>query len=610
MQGASNGSTSPSESTLPRTGPRERLRYYDYIEVGTNRSKSSSGSRRRDLNQTPSESSDTEKTRPKLKIQSFEMAGSLHTTSTFHSEPPPTYEAVLKETEMEMKKFPPGAGSSAGPGEGVQKEGEAEETNREEVSEETSKPQTDSSAVEKPSSPASERSCKTSTSCGSLQRKRKALKPPPRLAIFNWADLLPPPPVEPPPSSLGSPPPSPPFSERSAMTGMTGRTGMSGMSGMSGMTGMSGTTGMSGMTGQSGLTEPTNSSSPKRALKKGDPTANENELESMASKSEKSKKSRSKPKPIPIDLEGITSDIIMQWAESVTNTSGSEDDSSASSPSRISGISSDGSFFTDADFANAVRVAAECGGFNTDAYGLMDSLGIPPPYAAGWKRSNSFSNDNEATLGTAAMYGPRPLRRKWETGSEGDLEYTPPNRVRPRLRRDNEKGPNEVGPVRVHRGAPGELIRHAPGMRAPVPIVPSQPRRPLHRVTRPGGPPGSGSPGILVQPLKKTTTNGVVDPREPVKKKYAIVKKIPQSQEQDKGGGGYNSCSMGSSKSSNTSTSTASTVKSSSFAPSVHEDSDLEGVSSSFILSTSEPFNFLLGAVGRRDVTLIKSSQI
>lgn len=344
------------------------------------------------------------------------------------------------------------------------------------------------------------------------------------------------------------------------------------------MTGMSGMTGQSGLTGKSGLTEPMSTSSPSRRRKKRDGATNDGELESMASKSEKSKKSRSKPKPIPIDLEGITSDIIMQWAESVTNTSGSEDDSSASSPSRISGISSDGSFFTDADFAHAVRVAAECGGFNTDAYGLMDSLGIPPPYAAapGWKRSNSFSNDNEATVGTAAMYGPRPLRKRWETGSEGDLEYTPPNRVRPRLRRDNEKGPNDTGPnpMRTPRGAPGELVRHAPGMRAPVPIVPSQPRRPLHRAARTGGPPGQINPGILVQPLKKTTTISGAEPREPIKKKYAIVKKIPQSQETEKVVG-YNSASMSSSKSS-ASTSTASTVKSSSYAASARGDSEAD----------------------------------
>ena len=85
-----------------------------------------------------------------------------------------------------------------------------------------------------------------------------------------------------------------------------------------------------------------------------------------------------------------------------------------------------------------------------------------------------------------------------------------------------------------------------------------------------------------MQPLKKTTTLGAGDPREPLKKKYAIVKKIPQSQETDKGGG-YNSCSMGSSKSS-ASTSTASTVKSSSYAPSARDDSDAEGVSSRLIV--------------------------
>lgn len=534
----------------------------------------------------------------------------MNTTSTFHSEPPPTYEAVLKETEMEMQKFPLGSAEKAKDEADRKLEEGKDDSSKQDASEARKSPQPD---LERPSSPASERSCKTSTSCGSLQRKRKALKPPPRLAIFNWADLLPPPPSEPPPSSLGSPPPSPPFSERSAMTGMTGRTGMSGMSGMSGMTGMSGmsgmtgmtgmtgrtgmsgvsgvtgmsgasgVTGMSGVTGKSGLTEPHSTSSPRRSHRKGAHTSNDGEHEqgSVAGKSEKSKKSRSKPKPIPIDLEGITSDIIMQWAESVTNTSGSEDDSSCSSPSRISGISSDGSFFTDADFANAVRVAAECGGFNTDAYGLMDSLGIPPPYAANWKRSNSFSNDNEASLGTAAAYGPRPLRKRWETGSEGDLEYTPPVRVRPRVRRDNEKGPNDQGPPRVQKGAPGELIRQIPGMRAPVPIVPSQPRRPLHRVARPGGPPLQANPAMLVQPLKKTTTLGVVDPREPLKKKYAIVKKIPQSQDNERAGG-YQSCSMSSSKSS---TSTASTVKSSSCAPTVNDDSDMEGVRSKYNFS-------------------------
>ena len=56
----------------------------------------------------------------------------------------------------------------------------------------------------------------------------------------------------------------------------------------------------------------------------------------------------------------------MQWADSVTNTSGSDNESPCSSPSRVSGISSDGSFLTDTDFANAVKAAAECGGFNID----------------------------------------------------------------------------------------------------------------------------------------------------------------------------------------------------------------------------------------------------
>ena len=170
--------------------PRERLRYYDYtLDGGPNRTKS----RRRDPNQTPSDTSDTEKTKPKLKIQSFEMAGNLHNTSTFHSEPPPTYEAVLKETEMEMKKYPVGGAKST---DDDRENGEGEKE-LEDVAKETGKTDSpETAALERPSSPGSERSCKTSTSCGSLSRKRKALKPPPRLAIFNWADLLPPPPVD------------------------------------------------------------------------------------------------------------------------------------------------------------------------------------------------------------------------------------------------------------------------------------------------------------------------------------------------------------------------------------------------------------------------------
>ncbi|XP_066910837.1 roundabout homolog 1-like isoform X2 [Clytia hemisphaerica] len=76
------------------------------------------------------------------------------------------------------------------------------------------------------------------------------------------------------------------------------------------------------------------------------------------------KKKKEKAIPPPIHFDGLTSDILLQWAESVTNSSPSS--SGSSSPSRLSGISSEGSLYTDEDFAQAVAAVAECGGFNMD----------------------------------------------------------------------------------------------------------------------------------------------------------------------------------------------------------------------------------------------------
>lgn len=91
------------------------------------------------------------------------------------------------------------------------------------------------------------------------------------------------------------------------------------------------------------------------------------------------KKKKDKAIPPPIDLEGLTSDILLQWAESVTNSSPSS--SGSSSPSRLSGISSEGSIYTDEDFAQAVAAVAECGGFNMDYdYSLPGMPGTQPPY--------------------------------------------------------------------------------------------------------------------------------------------------------------------------------------------------------------------------------------
>lgn len=181
-------------------------------------------------------------------------------------------------------------------------------------------------------------SCSPSSECSnqssSVTARRKGLKPLPRLTIasVNWADMLPPPPSHPPPSSVAtrSPPPSPTATSMCSET-TYGRSHAS-------------------------------SFFPRRSgsVVSGD-------LERATADSVVSGKSRGKSEnKLPFDLAGITSDIIMQWADSVTNTSGSDNESPCSSPSRVSGISSDGSFLTDTDFANAVKAAAECGGFNID----------------------------------------------------------------------------------------------------------------------------------------------------------------------------------------------------------------------------------------------------
>ncbi|KAK3698557.1 hypothetical protein QZH41_014482 [Actinostola sp. cb2023] len=550
---SSIGSRSGSEATLPRAMPQQTS-FLAPTQQFINRKKAntrqdSPAFQQKDPNQTPDDTSITEKTKPKLKIQSFEMAsnGSVPGTTTFHTDPPPTYEAVLKETELEKQL----------------EDGKDEEItkSKEDLAERLKgMPFSGKPVLQPPSPPLSERSCKTTSSCGS--RKRKVFKPPPRLAILNWADLLPPPPSHPPPSSLGSPPPSPPFSLRSGMSGMSGLTGMSGMTGLTGMTGMTGRTGKSSANGIG------DSDLPERFRKRPGPPSSA-VSDSLASaepkphgstKSKSSKHKKPKPKAMPIDLEGITSDIIMQWADSVTNTSGSDDDSSCSSPSRVS---STGSFFTDTDFANAVRAAAECGGFNMETYGLMDSLGYPPPYSGSWKRSNSVSNGSDPSGPTM---NPRPPnnRNKWETGSEGDLEFTPPITVRPRFTRRVQLNDNGAQPIGPSKMAADMGIRKV--ARSPVPIVPSQPRRPVPRAARnPSNSPVPGPGQIVVQPLKKTSALGAdAINRAQVTKKFAIVKKIPQSKDAE-----YNSATLSSSGKS--STSTASTVKTSTMG-----DSDAE----------------------------------
>ena len=72
----SQRSVSGSDRSLAKSQTRESpAQFSPYSEV-TFRNKSSPFTRlKRDYNRTPSESSDTDKTKPKLKIQSFEVSG-------------------------------------------------------------------------------------------------------------------------------------------------------------------------------------------------------------------------------------------------------------------------------------------------------------------------------------------------------------------------------------------------------------------------------------------------------------------------------------------------------------------------------------------------------
>lgn len=211
-------------------------------------------------------------------------------------------------------------------------------------------------------SPGSE----VSNTCSSIAGRRKGLKPPPKLTIasVNWADMLPPPPSHPPPSSVAtrSPPPSPTGTSMCSET-TYGRSHAS-------------------------------SFRPRRSgsVLSGEVTSDVEKAESVRSGKSKGKSENK----LPFDLAGITSDIIMQWADSVTNTSGSGEDSPCSSPDRKSGISSDGSFLTDTDFANAVKAAAECGGFNIDIdlnmYKAVDPISFQP-FAGSLSTYNPESNN-------------------------------------------------------------------------------------------------------------------------------------------------------------------------------------------------------------------------
>ncbi|CAB3986466.1 roundabout homolog 1-like isoform X1 [Paramuricea clavata] len=357
--------------------------------------------------------------------------------------------------------------------------------------------------------PSRQSSCSPGSECSnqgsSIAGRRKGLKPPPRLTIasVNWADMLPPPPSHPPPASVAtrSPPPSPTATSMCSET-TYGRSHAS-------------------------------SFHPRRS---GSAASDFERADSVRSGKSKGKSENK----LPFDLAGITSDIIMQWADSVTNTSGSEDESPCSSPDRKSGISSDGSFLTDTDFANAVKAAAECGGFNIDIdlnmYKAMDPISFQP------------------FAGSLSTYNP-----------ESNSSIKPPSKKTPSKDGDGLRDSSRGRRARSENSRDGNLPsvkENSTYVSTNTPEIKSNGKsRNVNEL------PNTSSTGY-VPALTRTSALGKLEPVKPVKKKYAVVRKLPQTENTPDYN--YPSHSLSSS------TSNASTVRSSSCPPGMLSDEDTE----------------------------------
>ncbi|XP_065055989.1 roundabout homolog 3-like isoform X2 [Rhopilema esculentum] len=205
-----------------------------------------------------------------------------------------------------------------------------------------------------------------------LKRKAKnSLKPFPKLEVLNWADY--PATASKPGSSAGSPPSSPKTSA-SALSDNNGSRATSRAS-QGSMTSLN----KYPYTGRSGHAPSVSSRrmSQSSSMMSSELYQSEMEPSVYSDAASEKKKPKSKALPPPIDLDGLTSDILLQWAESVTNSSPSS--SGSSSPSRMSAVSSDGSFLTDEDFAQAVAAVVECGGFMDFDYSLSNMPGLQAP---------------------------------------------------------------------------------------------------------------------------------------------------------------------------------------------------------------------------------------
>ena len=206
-----------------------------------------------------------------------------------------------------------------------------------------------------------------------LRRKAKnSFKPLPKLEVLNWADY----PAA--PSKPGSSADSPPSSPKTSASAFSDNNGSRATSRAS----QGSTTSLNKYPygGRSGHAPSVSSRRMSQSSSMMSSELYQSEMEPSVYSDAASERKKSKNKaalPPPIDLDGLTSDILLQWAESVTNSSPSS--SGSSSPSRLSAISSDGSFLTDEDFAHAVAAVAKCGGFTDFDYSLSNMPGLQAP---------------------------------------------------------------------------------------------------------------------------------------------------------------------------------------------------------------------------------------
>jgi len=206
-----------------------------------------------------------------------------------------------------------------------------------------------------------------------LRRKAKnSFKPMPKLEVLDWADY----PAT--PSKAGSSAGSPPSSPKTSASAFSDNNGSRATSRAS----QGSTTSLNKYPygGRSGHAPSVSSRRMSQSSSMMSSELYQSEMDPSVYSDAASEKKKCKNKaalPPPIDLDGLTSDILLQWAESVTNSSPSS--SGSSSPSRLSAVSSDGSFLTDEDFAHAVAAVVKCGGFNNYDYSLSNMPGLQAP---------------------------------------------------------------------------------------------------------------------------------------------------------------------------------------------------------------------------------------